>query len=66
LPLRAETAISSASPLNGTTALVAAVTLKDAAAAAAGAEAPCGWTVAVVCTAVPDESAVACAAALTG
>lgn len=61
LPLRAETAISTASPLNGTGALVAAVTFSvPTGAAAAVTEASCGWIVPVAWTPVSDESISVC------
>src|ERR1700722_10296775 len=58
LPFFADAAISSASPLKGTGALVAAVTLNDVAGAAPAAAADgCGPNVPIACTPAFDESA---------
>src|SRR5467141_982055 len=66
LPLFAETAISSASPLNGTAAFVAAVTFNGpTGAAAAAAEWSCGWIAPVACAPMSVGSAAACPVSVT-
>jgi hypothetical protein len=61
LPFLTEAAISSASPLNGTGAFVAAVTLSDAVGAAlVVAEGSCGPIVPSACTPAPDVSVGVC------
>jgi hypothetical protein len=66
LPLFAETAISSASPLNGTAAFVAAVTFNSPTGVGAAAEEwSCGWIAPVACTPMSVGSAAACPASAT-
>src|SRR5450756_1017948 len=63
LPLLADAAISIASPLTGTGALVAAVTLRGPRAAVVAAAGSCGWTAAVAWRLVSEASVGVWAAA---
>ena len=63
LPLLADAAISIASPLKGTAALVAAVTVNCVAGACeADAAGSCGWIAPAACVPLSDELASICAA----